>query len=96
MPSLKISKMVKRDHRTVKKASDNILYKRKRNKGKEFKDISDRDLRQLKRTMVNHPLLTSDEAFAMACAGIANIKRDKRCTILKQMVPLRNPVEDHL
>ena len=75
--------MVKRDHGTVKKASDNILYERKRNKGKEFKDISDRDLRQLKRTMVNHPLLTSDEAFAMA--GITNIKRDKRCRILKQM-----------
>ena len=58
--------MIKRDHRTVKKASNNILWKRKRNKGKGFKDISDRDLRQLKRTMVNHPLLTSDEVFAMA------------------------------
>ena len=27
-------------HRTVKKAADKILYKRKRNKGKEFKNIS--------------------------------------------------------
>ena len=33
--------------------------------------------------MVNHLLLTSDEVFAMA--GIANIKQDKRCRILKQM-----------
>ncbi|CAB4029373.1 Hypothetical predicted protein [Paramuricea clavata] len=75
--------MLKRDHRTIKKAADNILYKRKRNKGKGLKDISKRDLRQLKRTMVNHPLLTSGEIFAKA--GIANFKRDKRCRILKQM-----------
>ena len=44
MSTLQISKMLKRDHRTVKKAADNILYKRKRNKGKGFKDISDRDV----------------------------------------------------
>ena len=83
MSTLQISKMLKRDHRTVKKAADNILYKRKRNKGKGFKDISDRDVRQLKRTMVNHPLLTSGQLLSMA--GIDNIKRDKRCRILKQM-----------
>ena len=33
--------------------------------------------------MVNHPLLTSGQLFSMA--GIDNIKRDKRCRILKQM-----------
>ena len=37
MSTLQISKMLKRDHRTVKKAADNILYKRKRNKGKDLR-----------------------------------------------------------
>ena len=36
--------MLKRQHRTVKKAADKILYKRKRNEGNELKDISDRDV----------------------------------------------------
>ena len=40
MSTLQISKMIKRDHRTVQKASDNIVYKGKPNKGKGFKDIS--------------------------------------------------------
>ena len=54
-----------------------------RNKGKEFKNISDRDVSQFKTTIVNSPLLKSVEVFPTA--GIANIKRDKRCGILKQM-----------
>ena len=55
MSTLQMVKVLKRDHRTVKKAADNILYKRKRKKKKEFKDISDRDVRQFKTTMVNCP-----------------------------------------
>ena len=48
MSTPQITKTLKRDHRTVKKPADKILYKQKRNKGKGFKDISDRSLRQLK------------------------------------------------
>ena len=40
MSTLQILKMLKRDYRTEKKAADKILYKRKQNKGKGFKDIS--------------------------------------------------------
>ena len=53
MSTLHISKMVKRDYRTVKNTAHNILYKRKRNEEKGFKDISGRDVRQLKTTMAN-------------------------------------------
>ena len=42
-PTPQISKILKIDHKTVKKAADKILYKRKRNKGKEFKKIFTRD-----------------------------------------------------
>ena len=45
----------------MKKAADKILYKRKRNEGKGFKDISDRDVRPLKTTIVDNPLLTIKE-----------------------------------
>ena len=44
MSTLQISKMLKRDYRTVMKAADEILYNQKQNKGKGFKDISDRDV----------------------------------------------------
>lgn len=37
----------------LKKAADKIIPKRKRNKRKSFKDISDRNVRQLKTIMVN-------------------------------------------
>ena len=67
----------------MKKAADKILYKRERDKGKGFKDVSDRGVRQLKTIMVNNPLLTSGEVFTIA--RIANMKQNKRCRILKQM-----------
>ena len=73
--------MLKEDYRRVKKAADETLCKRKRNKGKGFEDISDRDVRQFKTTIVNNLSLTNGKLFTMA--GITNIKRDKR--IIKQI-----------
>ena len=37
MSTLQMVKVLKRDHRTVKKAADNILYKRKRKKRKNLR-----------------------------------------------------------
>ena len=75
--------------------ADKILYERKRNKRKKFKSILDQDVRQFKTAMLNSPLLTSVEAFTIA--GIAKIKQDKRCRILKQMsYPLIHPIKSHL
>ena len=75
--------MLKIDPRTVKKAADKILHKRKRNKREGFMDISDQDVRQLKTTMVNNPLLMSGEVFTMP--EIASIKQCEGCRILKQI-----------
>ena len=49
-----------------KKTANKIPYKRKRSKEKGFKDISDRETRQLKTTAANNPLLTSEEVFMTA------------------------------
>ena len=69
MSTLQISKAVKRDFRTVKKTADNILYKRKRNKEEGFKDISGRDIRQLKTTVAN----SSYERTSKEIKGLARI-----------------------
>ena len=67
--------MLKRDYRTVKKAAMiRFLTNKNETKGKNLKNISDRDVRQLSTTIINNPLLTNGEVFTIA--GIANIKRD--------------------
>ena len=85
MSTVQILMMLKRDYLTVKKAADNKNSLQTKTKLREriFKNVSDRDIRQLRTTIVNQPLLTNWEVFTMV--GIASIKRDKRCKILKQI-----------
>ena len=81
MSTLQISKKLNRDHRTIKKAAKNILHKCVRSKGWGFKHVTEWNKRQLKQILSNHPLLTSAAVFDKAC--LTNIKRDKRCRILR-------------
>lgn len=53
-------KDAKRDHRTMKKAVEKILYKRKRNKGKGFNTLL---IETIKTTMVNNLLLASGRKY---------------------------------
>ena len=87
MSTLQISKKIIRDYRTIKKALENILHKRVRRKGKGFKHITERNIRQLMRIQSNYPLLTSAAVFDKAC--LTNIKRDKRCRILRTLGNVR-------
>ena len=88
--TLEISKILRRDHRTVKNAMEDVNKKRVRSKGKGFKNISDRDNRKLKQIITKHPLLSSAEVFDKA--GISGVKRDKRCRILQTMSTVKKSV----
>ena len=63
----------------MKKAADETLYKQKRNKGKGFEDISDRDVRQFKTTIVNNLPLTNGKLFIrwQELRTLNEIKREK-------------------
>ena len=65
--------------------ADKIPYKQKRSKEKGFKDISDREARQLKITAANKQLLTSKEVFTTT--GVES---------LNKWVPLTNSIKDQL
>ena len=83
VPTLEIAKKLGRDHRTIKKMVENINQTRKTRSGKGFKDTSPRDLRRLKQIVHKNPLRSSRQIFEMA--GIDNVKRDKRCRILRKV-----------
>lgn len=88
--SLEISKLLSRDHRTVKKLIENVNKKRQYAPRKGVKTITARDRRKLKMIVTKNPLLTSSEVFAKA--GILDVKRDQRCRILRTLGNFRKAV----
>lgn len=81
--TLEISRVLGRDHRTIKRVVKDVSKSRVRTKGKGFKNVTQRDLRKLKQTLVKNPLLTSKEIFHQA--GMEEVRRDKRCRMLKTL-----------
>jgi len=88
--SLEISKLLGRDHRTIKKFIEDMNKKRQRTTGKGFKGITARDKRRLTRTVKKYPLLSSAEIFDKA--DVTNVKRDTRCRILRTLGTFKKAV----
>ena len=82
MFTLKISKELCRDRRTIKKAVKKIIKFRIRIKGKGFKNLLPRDKRKLKRVLTKCLLLTSAQIFKDP--GIVGVKKNKKCRILSE------------
>jgi hypothetical protein len=74
----------------VKNAVKNVTKKRIRSKGKGFQNVNDRDERKLKQVMVKNPLMSSSDVFEEA--GMAGVKRDKRCRILRSLATVKKSV----
>lgn len=74
--TLEISKMLQRDHRTVKAAVKDVTKKRRRTKGRGFRNVTATDTRKLKQIVMKEPLLSSSEVFDKA--GVTDVKWDKR------------------
>ena len=85
--TLEISEVLQRDHRTIKNAVLDITKQRVRVKGKGFKNISDRKMRQLKTILRKKPLASSSEIFQKA--GLTYVKKDTRCRILQHLGQIR-------
>ena len=73
--TLEISKMLQRDHRTVKAAVKDVTKKR-RTKGRGFRNVTATDTGKLKQIVMKEPLLSSSEVFDKA--GVTDVKWDKR------------------
>lgn len=85
--TLEISKMLQRDHRTVKKAVLGLTKQRVRTKRTCFKNISERKMRQLKMILQKYPLLSSSQVFQKA--GLQDVKKNTRCRILQKLGRVR-------
>ena len=81
MSTSKISKELSRDHRTLKKALENITKLRTRSKGKAFKNLLPQNESKLKRVI--EPLLTSGQILEKG--EIEGFKKDKRCRKLCEL-----------
>ena len=76
-----IARTLNRDARTIKKATENIMFKHKIrcDKGK-LKRVSERDIRKVKYNLRKHPLLSRKEVFTTA--GVPDISKSTRCRVL--------------
>ena len=76
MSTLKISKELGRDHRTIKKITEFGIQPRKKRNQSEFKRLTARDLSRIKHQVVETPNVSSKSIFD-ACK-IKNIPRTTR------------------
>ena len=87
--SIKISKELCSDHRTVKRFIANSHKARKGCDKGVFRSISRRQLSTIKREVARHPLSTSKQSFEDA--EIQGIPRISRCRILKSVAKAVKP-----
>lgn len=98
--TLAISKIIGRDHRTVKKFACNPSSCNGRSdKGKMRKNgpVSQRDLNLIKREVRRNPLQTSKQV--LEAAGVPGVPRTSRCRVLKKIATcgkadIRPPLKD--
>lgn len=81
--TLEISKIIKRDHRTVKRFVHEGKVERKQHKGGRPRKLNSRDGRKIKRSLSQNPHSNSKQIFEDA--GVANIPKTTRNRILKNM-----------
>ena len=81
--SAQIGKELGRDARTIRKAIQDINFKRKPNKHKGTSIVSKRDMQKLQAVLKKHPLLPSKAIFAKA--GVLNRSKTTRCKVLRML-----------
>uniref|UniRef100_A0A668TI68 Ubiquitin-like domain-containing protein n=2 Tax=Oreochromis aureus TaxID=47969 RepID=A0A668TI68_OREAU len=81
--SLKIAKLLKRDHRTIKRFIQNSQQGRKKRVDKPRRKITAHELRKVKRAAAKMPLATSLAIF-QSC-NITGVPKSTRCAILGDM-----------
>ena len=87
--TVEISKLLKRDHRTIKKFVLDGKLERKPHKGGRPRKLTKRDERKIKRALSQNPHSSSNHIFKDA--GVANIPKTTRNRTLKTMGKQRSP-----
>ena len=90
--TLEISKIIKRDHRTIKKYVYKGKTKRKDPKRGHLKKLKERDIRKIKTQVRKTPHLSSRSIFESA--GIKNISKTLRCKALKTISKVKSPKKE--
>lgn len=85
--TLKIAKLLKRDHRTIKRFIQNSQQGRKKRVEKPRRKITAHELRKVKRAAAKMPLATSFAIF-QSC-NITGVPKSTRCAILRDMAKVR-------
>ncbi|KAJ1109037.1 hypothetical protein NDU88_006406 [Pleurodeles waltl] len=85
--TLKIAKLLKRDHRTIKRFIQNSQQGRKKRVEKPRRKITAHELRKVKRAAATMPLATSLAIF-QSC-NITGVPKSTRCAILRDMAKVR-------
>ncbi|CAJ0951401.1 unnamed protein product [Ranitomeya imitator] len=81
--SLEIAKLLKRDHRTIKRFMANSQQGRKKRVGQKRHKITAHELRKIKREAAKMPFVTSFAIF-QSC-NITGVTKSTRCAILRDM-----------
>ncbi|KAL3966685.1 ATP-binding cassette, subfamily B (MDR/TAP), member 8 [Sarotherodon galilaeus] len=85
--SLKIAKLLKRDHGTIKRFIQNSQHGRKKRVEKPRRKITAHELRKVKRAAAKMPLATSLAIF-QSC-NITGVPKSTTCAILRDMAKVR-------
>lgn len=85
--TLKIAKLLRRDHRTIKRFIQNSQQGRKKRVEKPRRKITAHELRKIKRETAKMPFATSLAIF-QSC-NITGVPRSTRCAILRDMAKVR-------
>ena len=86
--TLEISKIIKRDHRTVKRFTNEGNVCRKQHKSGQPRVTTSRDWRKIKRAFSQNPHCTSKDIYA---AGLTDVSKRTRNRILNNMADQRSP-----
>ena len=82
-----VVKILKRDHRTIKKCVANGDSGRKKKAETRTRKLSEEDLRRIQREVVQNPLATSGTVFKNC--GITGMSRSGRCNVLREIGQVR-------
>ena len=91
LDTLDISKVLKRDHRTIQRYVNEGKCGRKKCPKRGFKKVSRREINRIKHVMIKTPHLTSKRIFEEA--NVENIARSTRCRVLRDMGKVKNDLK---
>lgn len=85
--SLEIAKLLKRDHRTIKRFVTNSQQGRRKRVEKKRRKITAHELRKIKREVAKMPFATSSTIF-QSC-NVTGVSKSTRCAVLRDMAKVR-------